>query len=712
MPTDFSKLEPADCRLVPAKLVEIHNRLARFLGQVARTLPAATQLEAYSTYIRRYERLRELIIRPYYRVGFIGASQIGKSTTFNHVLGIVERLLGTTRFAEIAPATKGSKSKMTASVTRLHLGDHFGCSVKYLKSGRFTKRLEAMLKVTGLPLDLKHKPLDALRKVEHALKEDDFRPGPNGEEPILRQTLIELDNFLKAYVDEGAKYVRDDLPPQPIEWKHRGTVINHQPNEPISSRLLQQEVDLTFDRSVLKDLGSLEQFEELEMIDMPGVGASEWDDQLTGEFLEGLDAAFICIQATANINPVEFQKTVNRVRNHFDGEKAGRFGRRVWVLVTFTDGISEVDIKGNLNDGRTFADNLAASIEEKKLTLDRVYLVGNGWFEQNVQDNLTCNVPPQDVVKLWNVKLNDAGTPEPPASWDQYPDLKAAFYRLVKDGGISGLRQLMLQEMPQTVKASVLEDFTTDAANLEKELAAWVEGLKLAAALDPEGLIQVREWAASLRKIERDLERDGAIFRQPAAAAVGSLHQLLSRICPPDEYIPSSELHQIHADNLASLVNKALEELRDVTLKVSDEVGKRLIKGAPANDGKAKLQLGGQRLGPPEAWQAMSAEERLSPSAAFDSAVADLQQSKLFSAHSASETFNSTSDYHTHMRQRLELLVQRGVHLILRRLQERLTKIRKQLNDQAEAGQNQPGVAVDTKMYNDLLEIFCAAPRK
>ena len=92
MPFEKLSKDESHCRLASNELVDEYNDIAKLFDEAER-LPAVIESEEFSRLIKRLKKTCDQIARNHYRIGFVGPSQVGKSTSFNNVLGINKKLL-------------------------------------------------------------------------------------------------------------------------------------------------------------------------------------------------------------------------------------------------------------------------------------------------------------------------------------------------------------------------------------------------------------------------------------------------------------------------------------------------------------------------------------------------------------------------------------------------------------------------------------------
>ena len=141
----FKKLSKDEnhCRLASQELVDHFNRVNKLLEQAA-AMHALSESTDFKRLQKKLETIRMQLERNHYRIGFIGPSQVGKSTSFNNVLGINKGSLSAEEYDARVPAKEGIGDAMTASITRLHAGHENKCIVEYLSDEMHKSRCDEM----------------------------------------------------------------------------------------------------------------------------------------------------------------------------------------------------------------------------------------------------------------------------------------------------------------------------------------------------------------------------------------------------------------------------------------------------------------------------------------------------------------------------------------------------------------------------------------
>src|SRR5262245_13994109 len=177
------------------------------------------------------DRVRGQLTRPRYRVGFLGTSQAGKSTTFNNVLQ-----------EEIAQSGIGEAT--TSIITRFRRiegkGNKF--SLHYLTQEQYQERRERLCKALMI-LNAGSKPnaeilaylADPQKVLAGPADGDDTtraRRDRTGERTLLHDDIPLLLDFFCADVAAGAKYVSKTGQPREVDapFEKRGDFINHAPD--------------------------------------------------------------------------------------------------------------------------------------------------------------------------------------------------------------------------------------------------------------------------------------------------------------------------------------------------------------------------------------------------------------------------------------------------------------------------------------------------
>ncbi len=140
----FAAIDPKDCPLLaddPAgagELLGMANDCGRLLAELAAG-PARAVLDqdAGRKLVVRYAKVRDLLTRATYRVGFLGTSQAGKSTIFNRVL-------------KGSVAVSGGGKATTSLPSRLRKGPAERCDLFYMTLAQYKDRLRKLCLEVGI----------------------------------------------------------------------------------------------------------------------------------------------------------------------------------------------------------------------------------------------------------------------------------------------------------------------------------------------------------------------------------------------------------------------------------------------------------------------------------------------------------------------------------------------------------------------------------
>src|SRR6266568_1970209 len=216
-----SELKLTDCPLLrdagalkAADLVAQYNALAGQLAQLAggkfAYLLNRPDLQGI---LDDAQRVREQLTRPRYRVGFLGTSQAGKSTTFNNVLQ-----------EEIAQGGIGDATTSTITRFRRVDGGTNRFAIRFLTQDQYAERRDKLCKALHI-LNAGAKPnAEILAFLSDPAKlatlqngdEANRRRDRTGERSFLPDDVPYLRDFLRAYDIHGPRVVVKTGPPREV----------------------------------------------------------------------------------------------------------------------------------------------------------------------------------------------------------------------------------------------------------------------------------------------------------------------------------------------------------------------------------------------------------------------------------------------------------------------------------------------------------------
>jgi uncharacterized protein (UPF0248 family) len=691
----LEELDAAQCHLADPNLVAHFNALARLCRRIERERPRV--FAEIQQPLDELAKARKLLERTHYQVGFIGRSQIGKSETFNNVLGINKRDLGEDKFRQMAPAAIGGGRAKTAAITRLRAADRNHVAVQYLSEAQHRERVDTLLKelrILDLKIDDSRLTVEENRKQILDRLEQKIAEEKNGKpttedaasrELVDKNDYAQLAQYLRAYAQNptliGTR-IDDQSQRDGIPWDNRWKYINHDETNPENSSklLLQAHVELGFETTHISS--------ELEMIDLPGMDASLWDDCLTRQFLPELDAALVFNAVDSNVNDRLFQATMRRLNWHFDNDLTDR----VWVIIFHIENSGVEKIHGD-EIAETLFDHLATALRDTTVPLSQVLFLSNVWFTKHLQLGtrpLTAKIPVETFTDFpWKFPQRPDGKLLPPRSWERHPEFTHAFLKVTGDGGITGLRELMRVEIAQRVKKKVNADVQGRIQGACRGLLTLLKARQKRAGLSIKDQIAAANSAASLRRLGAHLRGNPAQthangasngkgdFRtlQQADELLNKLRSTFDSICRKGDIVPKGKLHDVHAQVLGPLASLSHVGVKDKVISGLYEQVKQYLEQELTADRKA-LSAPVEIDGRWDDWTALAAVERFKvideSSDEFEKWILEFRAGRLFSRSNGYLTFENVEEYRRHMHRRLENLVLDILHQILRRLADRV----------------------------------------
>lgn len=510
-------LTAAECKLMRPELVEAYRKVEEQLAQVLR-LPSLAKDAAVKAVCDEMDRIGKIMRRDRYRVGFLGRSQIGKSTTVNTVL-------------DYPVCVEGSASATTSSVTRVHTsaGAAPTCRLHFMTRRDFQERRKDLCELLGLSAFAvaPNKDHDELRRENDQLireiadlREKQKRPGPGGRaaapDTDKEADLKYFERLLRSFNQFGAQQVGEAAVVSDQPFDQRNSFTSHLAGDAATPYLLLREVELGLPLELLG--------ENLEVIDLPGLGARlAADDKLTEAYLKELDGALI-FQSSEQVAAKEAYRLLTKLLNQFDG-MAGR----VWMVVTKMDGLTPAKLYGDDANKRTLLDNLAQTLGDNGIPHEQTLMVSNLFYKRLAESD-----GPIDAARYKDILGVDVadGKPVMPKEFDRVPHLRDAFAEVLKDGGIGKVREVIRHDLERMVRQRVQEDVRAGLRRVSSELGRVVTFAKERAKLNHDDFINAMEWVNRVSETADELAR-GRTVEAPARELKARLHELFNRLCSP-----------------------------------------------------------------------------------------------------------------------------------------------------------------------------------
>lgn len=640
MPLEPQPVDRSDCPLlaryggadVDALFARYEAAAAEYHAVAAdRQLAAAAAAGRFDDARRLLARARELMTRRRCAVGCVGVSQAGKSTTINNVLG--EEL-----------CKPGSGDACSSQPSRIVRADRRGLDVEFLTRARLDERLQTLCGALGLGTV----PPDA--ELERLLARPDFRPADGPEPPRFREDVAYLRQLLAA-----ARSHPDRLadPPRvladlPFADRYRYTT-HTAPGGLGSEALLIREARFRVDTPALPP--------DLELCDLPGLDSRRTaDDAVTWEYLRHLDGTFLFVNVGGNL----LSESMLRVFDHL-GRAFGALGGRAWVIFNKMDALT----RDHFRQGGQ--DNVFVTI---RTVLDRVGVdPAHAVFAcKKVFDAAAGGAPPAVAASI----LGQPADAPVPATCP--PELRPAWDDLLHDGGVARLKRLMLREVAETLAGQIraeagraLDEFS---AALAARAAAERKRLKMDRAALQAAVI-CHSTVLGLRAALAARPHDFPVLFQEGEVLRGALARLFEPAAATEllPHLSAGELvrqFRTHARLLTDTLDAELSG--DLIGRVYQAVGDRLAA-------LPEVQAGPAQQSCQEAWRRYAREDRDDPGwrrAGLPGFASDDLAGWL-----ADPTGDGTGPgaYVPLMREKIDAVVRRAVHLLRTRLRSRLGEL-------------------------------------
>ncbi len=704
-------LTPAECPLSSPPTVALYNRLEAAVGKVRDQLPKlwATVEQnpgpaGRSALPARTAALADVLRRTRYRVGFLGRSQVGKSTTFNNVLGVRK---------EESPSKEGRGEPTTSAVTRLFRvspGQPPSCHLLFMTQVQFQERRVDLCKSNGIP----EIPVDVAKDHRVLSQENDalfaqieaLRTGaPDTADLTLKHRRRYFARLLKSFRQFGERFVRPTPVRVPGEYARRGEYANHPDGEAASEYLLLREVEIGFPTDRIDD--------KLEMIDLPGLGAQTVeDDSLTLAYLPTLDGGLV-FQSTEQVASIEVVRLLSEFRKAFRSDLKDR----VWMVITKFDGLSQTTLYGDEASPATVFDSLDRTLRDSGLPHGQVLFVGNEYYKTftAAQAAHPGPLPPDRIQDLLKLRPGEDGRPEIPPVLERYEGLKAAYLHVIADGGVPRIRDVIGQTLAGAVQAKVQEDARREIQDVATGLAQRVSAGRDQSAMNLDQIEAAAKWEAAVERAAAAATAS-RLTEAPLRRLGQQLRSLFANLSGVATSQSPDELVRKHNERLAPLLRtkavadakaEALPAVVEVVCKFLEDEGQREVGVSGLREWLPALVL--PDAGAPAEALRKALDQDIVRAADWLTPVFDsFDKSKLFTAvpklQPADPGFApklSADEYKRIMLGKLDTMVGEAAHAIAERVRARFDDLRQQLGWLGNVGSNDaPG---DTALYDTLI---------
>lgn len=614
------------------------------------------------------QRVRGQLTRPRYRVGFLGTSQAGKSTTFNNVLQEVI-------------AQSGIGDATTSVITRFRRidGNNNRFTLRFMTEDQYKERREKLCKslhILNVGVKSNADILGYLANPQQLAAaqsgaatpadEEQFdtaraRKTRSGEQSVLPDDIPFLRDFLRAYDVHGSRLVVKSGQPKEAEapFDKRAAYLNHASDAsgPPSENLLIWDAEVGTPNANIPY--------KLEAIDCPGLGSKRSVDTImTKEFLPHLDGALIFLMA-AQLRSKDVVEILEILKAHF-----GKLEGRVWVVVNKFDMLTREPLFGDAQ-GKTIFDLIQEFIHDYQIPAEQIVLTSRKIYElpRGPDDKASL----EHVAAMFGVPVAD---PIPPkCKTDRM--LSSAFQQLLNDGGISHLRKLILETVSDSVSAQIAHGTRKVLRSLQEELTHMVETEQRRV----KGGRQVREQAITCHDTVLELLLELGTrteFFRPLANHVEQ--KLYERLAPSEQRVrvilnmtvdDLSKQFRLHAETL----DQSLDDLMnaDVIDRLYGEVAEKL-------EGLPPVPIAKCAGGVHEAWQQCRREDR-DPKGWRTKDFATFQSGDLFAGLTGGEIYSGFDGaaYLDLMKEKLRVATQQVMHSVRVQMRRRLRALEREL---------------------------------
>jgi hypothetical protein len=445
-------LNATDCLLLREEDKEdLVKRFNGLEGQLGLLREKVQNLEGFSDVIdslgNRLDIIRGKLTRKYYRVGFLGTTGAGKSTTFNNILKIS---------GQDAPAQSGGGEATTAAPSRLRRCQEGppNLLLNFMTEDDYEKRKKDLATHMGLG----------------GLNEDEIlqncvdlrRQHSNGEivqanasmaNIIALESLVRSKNKYPNLVKTGKKRFK-----RPADYKDRSNYLNHADHQEegnqkpdIAENRLLWEVEINLPNEVLP--------ETLEMLDLPGLGASKHNDTcVTRDIIQnkdedGLDGALIFIRSDCLSDA-----SVTTALTDLQSAWGKRFRGRVWAVSTKFDSLTTDHYE---KPNKNFFSGVQKLCKEYDIPEDCIFIISNTIYralqEASINEELSDNRRIEIATNRTQTGFK-LDSPTYQAIFNSYPKFTDCIKQFYLNGGIDYLRSAVVDRLSQMIGKEVADD--------------------------------------------------------------------------------------------------------------------------------------------------------------------------------------------------------------------------------------------------------------
>jgi hypothetical protein len=465
-----------ECVLIPEArrkgLVDQFNQISESLETLRKATKGVENFtEDIHDFETRLENIRVKITRKYYRVGFLGTTQAGKSTTFNNILNVKR---------PDAPAQPGAGYATTAAPSRLRRCEpnQQGLVLNFMSSDDYDRRKRRLTEHLRMGVLLTENELIeecAKIRARHGRGEHTLAPNATINDVIALESLLLSKRQYPNLVNPG----KDRLT-RPANYEDRDRYLNHplhpmgnnnatlpEPNE--TENHLLWEIEIHFANNVVPPT--------IEMLDLPGLGTRKYHDTcVTLDIIENtgpdcLDAALIFIRSNqlSNENVIFILETLQRTWQK-------QFRGRVWVIFTQFDALTEYHFNQTNNNFFSEVNNLG---ETFNIPNDCIFFISNIIYN-HIQSELAKNnnftdEQKKEVARLATQTGYSLNSDFYTNILRNYPQFQESTNQLYLNGGIDHLRSAIVERLSGMIGTELADDAQNMANSLKRDIEYRIE---------------------------------------------------------------------------------------------------------------------------------------------------------------------------------------------------------------------------------------------
>jgi hypothetical protein len=425
-------VQDSDCKLLDApNVVAQYVAVRQVLQSLSDQLPAYLEREDLKEVCVALEKLHGRITQDRFRIGFIGVSQAGKSTTAGYVLGATGD--------NDNPAPPGGDAKAaTAIATRIIPvskkpdgclpGEEHRVELVFMTTRQLRDRVQQFADILALDYEPNSSFEDVLRKCEDRRQRN---PHDGIEDCDAAIRLLTAATAYPANIKPAPVIKQGSFDLE----ERRKYVIHPDVGGQINEYALLSELRIWFNTQDAP--------ETLEVIDLPGLGVKRASDEsLTIAFLPELNGAFL-FQEQQQVEGESAAKLTTRMRKEYGSS----IGGRVWMVVTKGDLLAERDFTNATGKFKTISDELRkAGFAQQNLVI-----VSNPFYSL-LKSGLTRAEAWSKTKPKCEPAFDGSGDPIIPAAIEAHPAFREAYVSLVTEGGVPRICRLMKEHVVDALR--------------------------------------------------------------------------------------------------------------------------------------------------------------------------------------------------------------------------------------------------------------------